>query len=283
VTSTTRPRVAILGSGPAGLVSAWAAKLAEWEPHIYSAASRPSGMFGAQYLHEPIPYVTPGGPVQISYQLRGTAGGYRERVYGPNFAGEVSPEMMESEHDAWDLRATYSILHEQFREQVAFTVVRWADLDPIKNTYDYVVSTVPADKLCPGWKVSAHPDRPGPAHWFQGTEIWTAGEAPELGIKLPYNCPDNTVICNGDSDGPAWYRMSRIFGRLSIEWPGSLPMKPPINSIARVMKPTSTNCDCWVDEKYLRVGRYGEWRKGALVHEAFNKVYQALLERKDAL
>jgi hypothetical protein len=264
------------------LVSAYAAELAGWEPVIISDTRRPSGMFGAQYLHEPIPNVTPNTAVRISYQLRGTADGYRERVYGSKYVPSVSPQDMEAEHDAWDLRETYQRLWERFvgnrsADELKLLTVKATDIEPIKDSFDFVISTIPADKICPGWNVG-HIDK-GPGHWFEGTEIWAAGDAPEIGITLPYVCPDNTVVCNGDPDGPAWYRLSRIYGRLSIEWPGYISM-PPLKTLAKVTKPVETNCDCWLDDRFMRVGRYGEWRKGALVHEAFNTVYQKLIEGK---
>jgi hypothetical protein len=264
-----RKTVAVLGSGPSGLVAAYAADLLGWKPTIITDSPRPSGMFGAQYLHEPIPNLTLAPPVRIKYQLRGTAEQYRRRVYGERSMVTVSPEDLAEEHDAWDLRRMYQALWPAYEGGLLIGKVLPGDVEDIKKAYDAVVSTVPADALCLA---------PDMGHFFTATEIWAAGDAPEIGIKLPYECPDNTVICNGE-DQPAWYRMARIYGRLSIEWPGTLLMRPPIPSLARVRKPISTNCDCHLDAKFIRSGRYGEWRKGVLVHNAFNTAYNFLSDQ----
>jgi hypothetical protein len=225
-------------------------------------------MFGAQYLHQPIPYLNLTPPVKIQYELRGTVEQYRRRVYGERASVKVSPEDLAEEHDAWDLRRMYESLWPAYEDKLLVRKVLPSDVDTIKHSYDAVISTVPADALCLS---------PDAGHFFTATEIWAAGEAPEIGITLPYDCPDNTVICNGE-DTPAWYRMARIYGRLSIEWPGTLLMRPPIPSIARVRKPISTNCDCHLDKKFMRAGRYGEWRKGVLVHHAFDQAYNFLMD-----
>jgi hypothetical protein len=264
-----RTTVAVLGSGPSGLVAAYAADLLGWAVTIITDSPRPSGMFGAQYLHEPIPHLILAPPVRVKYQLRGTAEGYRRRVYGERSTVTVSPEELAEEHDAWDLRSMYQALWIAYEDNMLVRKVLPGDVETIKRSYDAVISTIPADALCL---------RPDLGHFFSATEIWAAGEAPEIGISLPYDCEDNTVICNGE-DTPAWYRMARIYGRLSIEWPGDLFMRPPLPTVARVRKPLVTSCDCHLDEKFIRAGRYGLWRKGVLVHQAFNQAYDYLSER----
>lgn len=280
--SPVRPTVAILGSGPSGLVAAAAAEMAGWWPAIITNTLRPSGMFGAQYLHEPIPFVTPDDRVQINYILKGTPEGYRDRVYGASYAGPVSPEEYGGSHDAWDIRETYGRLHNYFVDYMKVATVRPADVPDIKRAFVFVISTIPATALCPGYNVEATSDLHY-AHNFPAAEIWAAGDAPEIGITLPYQCDDNTVICNGEEDGPAWYRMSRIYGRLTIEWPGTLFAQPPLPTVAKVRKPITTNCDCWVGAKFMRAGRYGEWKRGILVHEVYNTVYNQLVELKESL
>jgi hypothetical protein len=98
-----------------------------------------------------------------------------------------------------------------------------------------------------------------------------------MGIRLPYKCPTNMVVCNGE-DNPAWYRMSNVFGHTTVEWPGSLA-QVPVASAARVKKPTSHNCNCWAETSpMIHVGRYGAWEKGVLSHTAYFTAYRTVDE-----
>ena len=274
-----RPFVAVLGCGPAGLVAAHAARMAGAEIRIISDRPTPSPIYGAQYLHEPIPGINYSPPVRVKYTLQGSADDYRDKVYGPQWVGPVSPEDLDEEHDAWDLRETYKVLWDQYKDCLVSLTITPRHIQDIRDNHDLTVSTVPADSLCPGWNVERIDKDPGNwpgAHQFRERWIWAAGEAPEQGITIPYKCPVDTVVCNGESS-PAWYRMSNIYGRTTVEWPGALPYVP-IKTAARVRKPLMTNCDCWLDKKYMRAGRYGAWDKSQLVHDAFNAVYERVSE-----
>ena len=76
-------RVAVLGSGPAGLLAAHACVQQGVEPKIYSLKEK-SLMFGAMYLHEPIPDLNdPDRPDHdIMIVKEGTREGYAKNVYG---------------------------------------------------------------------------------------------------------------------------------------------------------------------------------------------------------
>jgi hypothetical protein len=119
-------------------------------------------------------------------------------------------------------------------------------------------------------------------HQFKHAKIWAAGDAPDLGIRIPYNCPANSAVLNGEPDGhgPAWYRISNIFGHKTVEWPGRIE-KPPVKTVSQVIKPLNTNCDC--HPGMVRVGRYGSWTKGALVHQVFNQVREAVLNVREVV
>lgn len=99
----------ILGCGPAGLMAAHAAALRNYDVVIVSK-KRKSEMFGCQYLHQPIPLVSKGDPVDVEYRLQGSIKDYRTKVYGdrPNVA--VSPETLETDHKAWNIREAYDSL-----------------------------------------------------------------------------------------------------------------------------------------------------------------------------
>jgi hypothetical protein len=82
-----------------------------------------------------------------------------------------------------------------------------------------------------------------------------------------------TVQCNSN-DAPRWYRAANVYGYSTVEWPAG--PKPPWPGVVSVTKPLSTNCDCWVGKRFHRVGRFGRWTKGVLVHEAFFDMDKAL-------
>jgi hypothetical protein len=240
-------------------VAAFAAERTGAQAHIFSKP-RKSEMFGAQYLHEPIPGIPPGVPQEISYQLRGSEDDYRLKVYGPGYSGPVSPGTLEEGHAAWDIRHTYDQLWNIYGPSVVpmdLAVVHRdhiPDLDTILWDFDLVINTVPLPIICMNLE-----------HRFVSQEIAALGDAPERGQFVPEDLPDGTVICNGLRH-PAWYRASKIFGHATLEWSSANGAIAPLNA-SRVRKPLSTTCDCWPE--ILRTGRYGQWKKGALVHEAY--------------
>lgn len=252
-------KVAILGCGPAGLVAAQAA-LSTNKAYVEIFSKKvPSQLYGSQYLHAPIPGIFSGYPVDVSYQLRGgTHREYQEKVYGDNpHVKSVSTEDLEQDHQAWDIREMYRNLWERWEPFITDTTINPDTVKPIIAGYDLVVSTLHRFSLCTE------------GHTFDGEEIWAAGSTPDR--ELPYRTPANSIICDASSD-IAWYRLSNVFGYTTVEWP--IGRKPPIPGLAKVVKPVWHNCDCLPE--VLHVGRYGEWRKGALVHEVYPQVVDAV-------
>lgn len=252
-------KIYVLGCGPAGLAAAHAATTLGYDVEIFSK-KRKSHMFGAQYLHKPIPGLKPGDRQEINYILQGSIQEYRSKVYGTAFDVTVSPDSLEQNHSAWDIRYAYDQLWDKYRRHV-----RPADINPgwmIENSrLRPMISSVPLPIVC-SYNL---------AHSFERASIWAAGEAPELGVFIQdaAGIPDGTVVCNGRKE-PSWYRASRIFGRATIEWPYIADHAYG----ASVDKPISTTCDCW--PYVLRVGRYGKWQKGILVHQAYEEAHEWL-------
>lgn len=257
-------RVAILGCGPAGMFAAHAFTEAGWDVTIYSKRRR-SQMFGAQYLHSPIPGL-PEIRTTIDYQLVGTAAGYRDKVYGPNANVRVSPESLVGTQLAWDIRAAYYAAYDHYEPRVieASIDLTWMQTEfgnpQVKDYWQAIVSTIPAPTLC----LERDPNRSATEHQFQSRKVWAVGDAPELGQYCPIAVPANTVVCNGDPER-AWYRAANVFDYCTAEWPDD--RKPPVSGVAQVLKPISTNCDCW--PQVTRLGRYGAWQKGYLADEAY--------------
>lgn len=257
-----RAPVAVLGAGPAGLFAAWAAREAGHDVHIMSQRIRPSEMFGAQYLHAAIPGLTM-DPARIEYILKGTPLGYAQKVYGPergeHMAPVVSPVTLRGVHDAWEIRGAYERAWKAFEGDMSHMMVDETSMSNLLTCgiYGYVISSIPPQAYCRG---------EGSLHHFHSADIWSKGDAPERGSWCPVSVDPFTVVCNGEK-APGWYRASNIFGYRTAEWPGY--RRPPVEGIASVCKPLSTNCNCFGGGRVLRVGRYGTWSKGQLSHSAY--------------
>lgn len=273
--------VAVLGAGPSGLLAAQAAIESGRGVDIFSRPSaavllRPSSistreeavakseLHGCQYLHRPVPSaLLAGAGVKVEYRLEGTVSQYREKVYGRQFTGTVSPEDVENTHEAWDLRAMYHMLWDALRAcMVPMDLTRGAMQGILLEKYSHVFVTVPAPALCYDM-----------THSFSSQMIWAMGQRTGT-TGFPIQCPENTIVCNGSRD-TGWYRMSNVFGHTTVEW--ATERKPPVNGVVRVEKPVSTTCDCWLqDDRVLRLGRFGQWQKGVLVHEVYRAAKAAL-------
>jgi len=263
-------RVAIFGAGPAGLLIAHASEQLGHEPTIFSAFEK-STQYGAQYLHQNIPGI-PNIPVRhLEHQFTGTIPGYRDKVYGMAWDGVVSPEQYSGVTLAYDIRYAYDWLWQQYRFRIIPLRLTPDLLMGIRNPefsmtrlnaeFDIVFSTIPRAVLCAS-----------PEHRFNSAKIWCIGDAPDQDIYAPIKVPDETLICSGDPD-VSWYRACRVFDHTTVEWPRTRK-RPPIEGVVQVLKPLDTNCTCWPEIKYL--GRYGEWKKGVLVHEVYRDAIHAM-------
>lgn len=270
---------AVLGCGPAGLFATHALVENGWDVTIFSK-KRESHLYGAQYLHAPIPGLTPEGvePVWVKYALTGTVEGYREKVYGA-LPAYTSIEALEPEHLAWDLRATYAaawrryqglVIERELSPKVLGAPLRWdPDVLPQEprrldfRQFDVMLSSVPLPQLCYR------------KHAFQSVEIWAIGDAPDRGQLAPYRPEPNTVECDGTRDR-GWYRASHIYNYVTVEWPGD--SRPPLPGAAQVTKPVQTDCVCYRSRElgltFIPIGRYGSWSKGVLTHNAYTQAAQ---------
>lgn len=263
-------KAVVLGCGPAGLFAAHALQMSGWDIKIWSKKRR-SEMYGAQYLHQPIPFLDCGEMGKVRYILQG--GGtldYRRKVYGDK--GEwlnltTSPETFDptKNHPAWDIRSAYYDAWRRYSDLIVHKdLVTGMHLSAIerKEKPDLIVSSIPRFYLCRN-----------PVHVFRYQPVWAMGDAPERGqFVVGPLIPDGDVICDA-SDDNEWYRVSNVFGYRTIEW-----AHPPESKFAaQVKKPILTDCDCNSDINLLHVGRYGVWRKGVLSHSAFFDTHARLV------
>lgn len=265
--------VAILGCGPAGMMVAHAAVMAGWDFRIYSRRVK-SPLYGAQYLHEPIPGLDTGEPRTVRYKLTGTPEQYRRKVYGDTWDGTTSPEDFMETHHAWDLRGAYDDLWWRYSAQIAeVTLTDVAELKcmlSISNYFgpDLVISTVPR-KL---WA------QPGDV--FESTKVWALGDTELPRVDKPYRPEPFTVQCDGRPHIP-WYRVSNIFGHCTMEWPYASPwtrkgvlggVVGPHPGASIVEKPLRHSSTAASD--FIHLGRYGAWQKGVLTSDVYSQAFK---------
>lgn len=267
--------MAIFGCGPTGLFAAWAAVLGGARVTIISKKRR-SELYGAQYLHMPIPHVE-AEMRMVEYRLLGTQENYRQRVYGDNYLGPTSVDEYIGYQEAWDIRATYNRLYDRFEKNISAVkgsldgmAMRKMLTSKGMEDFDLIFSTIPLPSICM---------KPG-VHKFEAQRIWAIGDAPGRGQVCPIQCDAEKILCNGldkstvEGDVPTWYRVSNVFGHTTAEWPAWHYPNLKIEA-ADVRKPIKTNCDCHPELRLL--GRYGRWEKGILSHSAFTEVEGILL------
>jgi hypothetical protein len=258
-----------------------------WKVSIFSK-KRKSHLYGAQYLHAPIPGLTPDAeePREIRYSLTGDVDGYREKVYG-GIPVKVSPEALNMTHSGWDIRAAYDAAWDRYESAIFDTgqfgpellgMASWsgnvpdpAPITPITygGAYPLVVSTIPLPYLC---------YKSGDCQ-FHSTEVWALGDAPDRGQHVAYRPEPNTVECNGTRD-VGWYRAANVFDHVTMEWPAK--SKPPLPGVASVTKPIYTTCVCFRGPeskraqgfRFVPLGRYGTWTKSVLTHHAYTQAAQ---------
>lgn len=270
--------VAILGCGPAGLMAAHAAVLARHRPVIYSRKQK-SKMFGAMYLHKPIPsLLTSGGYVLLINVIKsGTKEGYAYNVYGDR-EHEVSWDSIESPTTAgFDLRATYDELWDRYVGLIEEWELGARQMVSLINSYPLVLSTIPAPALCQTPRM----------HEFEGQPIWVMHGDGSMNL-IPGVNDGNMMYYNGyehDGSGPTgtygfdWYRFSQINRYQAWEYsrePHPTDMTDGMK-IDTGVKPQQTNCDCWLNyNNYHRLGRFGKWQRGILTHHAFDEAKEIL-------
>jgi len=247
---------------------AHAATLSGWDFRIYSRRVK-SQLFGAQYLHQPIPGLS-GNPKYVDYQMRGRAEDYRRKVYGEDWDGTVSPEDFPEPHAAWDLREAYDTLWDRYEDEIRPLTITpapsWMLTEDMRQLgADLIISTVPRTV----WDDDD-------SH-FHKAYIWALGDGDYERVHM--HRPDPfTVICDGTRENK-WYRVSNIFGYCTMEWPQwwNYPyasVTPPARGAARVAKPLAYTGNAATD--IIHLGRYAEWTKGVLTSDVFYEAMKAL-------
>lgn len=244
-------KVAILGCGPSGLLATHAAMILGHDPVIYSIAVQ-SEIHGAQYLHRSIPEISSKEPdAQLTFRKRGFPQVYAAKVYGTmDIDTSWSKFEDDKEYPAWNMQEAYDKLWDWYNHRILNRIVNAWDMPDLIDSYPYVISTIPASNLCRK-----------PYHEFKRLTISVTGSAPD-------DIKPNQVVYSGRTQDN-WYRACEIFGHRFTEYAAPIPGQP------QGFKPVSTNCDCFRG-RILKVGRYGKWARGELIHHAYEDVAIAL-------
>lgn len=270
-------KCAVIGSGPAGLLCAWAAEQLGMKVEIFTNTLTPSGQFGAQYLHEAIPGLTAEYAASvIQYRRLGTAEGYARKIYGDKVTvGDTSWNKFADHENAWRMSSVYQKLHEYFLPNMIVAPIGMGRLERIAKNVGLVFSTMPLPALI------------GSRDGFDTQLVYCY---PKMVIP-PFGEPDrlmNIIMYNGFVDDK-WYRQSRIFGQEWTEWPAKEEQDPQtnvdeifndirrhgINPLRQVMtqveKPLRHNLPVhlMLPPNVRLAGRYGLWQKGVLVGDAY--------------
>jgi hypothetical protein len=251
-------QVAVLGCGPAGLLAVHAlVTVYGVEPVVYAKGPR-SVIHGAQFLHVPIPdLTTPDPDATVKFKHWGVVEEYAMKVYRDANA-PCSWRAFGEEVPIWSMQRTYEELWARYHGLIKFVELSLYELSVAEDRHKVIISTIPAPALC--YKPSMHR--------FTSASVKVTDSAQD-------RVPANGIVLNGIYED-LWYRSSDIMGYTSTEWPGQLPpyQLPGNPHYTEVRKPLTTNCDC--RPEIIRAGRFGEWRKGVLVHHAYDKAKEAL-------
>jgi hypothetical protein len=255
--------VGILGSGPAGLMAAWACTLVGLPVVVISKNGR-SRLGGAQFLHAPIPGMHKASEPEtvVRYVRRGDPEEYRRKAFGAAKLRKWKPWTEGGQPDeraAWSLDAAYERLWTMYGDCVETNkqeiTGKW--LDDHKDDFQFIISSVPLQRLCLG------------DHTFATQLV----QIHPVGFE---QLDDDTVLYDGTKDR-SWYRTSNIFNTTHTEWGEGQPAPRGLEPLYRDYKPMWTNCECWSDHQdLLLVGRRGRWSADDFSHDAFYDTMTAL-------
>lgn len=253
--------VIILGCGPAALLSAYACDQLGHQVLIYSKKVK-SRIPGAVFLHEPIPRLTAPTPDGwVNFIKHGNRYAYAQKVYGNQDADCSWDLFPEGERPAWSMFDLYDWLWYRYNARIVEDTLDAERVRYIQHMADLVISTIPVMSICEN-----------PKHRFYSQDIFILNKAVDRSLK-------NTIVYNG-SPMDTWYRSSSIFGHEATESVATFDpelVKQLGAKVSKGFKPIKTNCNC--HPNVARVGRFGRWEKGILVHHAYKQTIQILGER----
>lgn len=244
--------VAILGAGPAGMMTAWAAERNGHEPRLFALFPGQSAVNDDMFLQKPIPGIhDPADPdVRINYLSFGTSHGYAKKVYGDAGAPVSWGSVLWGQQPAWWLKPTYDLLWDRYSPYITSLVIASEGAEIIAANHPIAISTLPATTLC------GKPDE----HKFVERQTW---------LRRDESSPDQRaeLVYNGEIDTP-WFRHSCLNGWSTWEY-SEVYLASSSELVFPGKKMVSNTCDC--HPGIARVGRWAQWTRGVLNHHAFEQ------------
>jgi hypothetical protein len=256
-------KIIVLGCGPAGLIAAEAAASTGASVSILSNPEK-SRIGGAQYLHNPIPGVTPNVPSEIFFRMLGAKSEYALKVYGDALApcsfGRYKANVG---YPAWSLQETYDVLWNKWNQYI-----KPAELDPYRvkgllKNYDLVISSIAMQSTCLDML----------RHSFVSRKVWIQKAPPQ--VKSEEHRPKEGEIVYNGLEEYYWYRACKLYGEAWTEYPGDTKVSKA--QMVEIKKPRFTDCTCFEHTNLLRVGRFGRWDPKQLVHMAWPQTIERII------
>lgn len=278
-------RIAVIGAGPSGLMSGWAAlqmghQVDIYEPGGADAVKRriDSGRVnaGVFLLHDSC-NLTPlrGTGRNVSYETIGSrfakdqtdrnalSRAYADKVYGTDYQGSVSLDEYNRDALEYDGHAANALLFDVMKSSIRDGEMMAAfDKDSWLQDHDRVIVTAPL------WASYGFDRFAWQLEWPRTyTQVYVhSGDAPAHESYVWY-APQPSV---------PWYRASGVFGRFSLEY----PLMPHDVICATVTKPIAPPPDVaeWMadierDRRVLFAGRMGRWEKGIEQDDVHHSVF----------
>lgn len=263
----------VVGAGPAGLLSAWALRTAQWDVTIVDrdCGFYPGRIFSLQYLHDPcgldsvrsfdLEYVVMGEDCALEassneeeYQ-EAVAQFYNLKLGRPIDSENSTQFLWRSPVKVWSLKDAYRSLWQIFKNKMLIHQMSWDRIVDKTAMYDVVVSTVPLDKLLPAmtWPVRV-------------------GRIAMDWVPSYLEREDDVCLYNVDSEVP-WYRATVMDGGKATEFvkdPDSAWLEqngvPSLHPLRKVDSGASLP---QLPANLLLTGRWGSWDPAKLTHHAY--------------
>ncbi len=259
-----KPKVAICGSAPSAAFAVMACKEMGIFPEVFSTDQPRISQAGAFFLHWVPDYLRllfPEAQTEVTWQGIGTARNYVIKQWGRDF-GSSFPEESRTE-----VMFDSCCLKEVWSHQVVNLVPRLLDTDLFRlaGEYDWVFHTFSSQAASLTRDLTMFP------------VLTYRSKEPER----------NYILYNGDLRD-RWVRMTRCWERISIEFPRNqaeiIRAQDPVYAAMelnwlRDIHPEvpAVSGNEWLSPYIVPIGRFAEWNRKRLSHEA-HQVVQALLQ-----
>lgn len=268
-------KITVAGTGlPALIVAHAATKWSEWngndlELTIYGE-HEPYVPLGAKWFETAIPDILVPSAI-VETQSVGDPEDYISKICSP-----ISPyNQARADFYAYDYHSAHEQLSSKYHNKLfAMSIDRKTVQEyPEVVDVDYVFNTMPRPIFYPQASGS-----------FSASRQWRLDEGREKGIySIPGENGDRNVMIYDGTLDTSWYRISQLFGLISVEWPFN--KKPPISGVYLEILPLGAAPDLgledvrpgWRGTKAMaHFGPLAQWRPSTDIGSIFGEVLNIL-------